>query len=702
MAFKMPPTKSAYFAFQGGLDLVTPALSIPPGRTFDSLNYEPEISGGYRRIDGYERFDGHPSPTDDAKYVSLRCSLTNTVAIDSDVTGVVSGVSGKCVGVIQREGYTELVISGVDYTEDVYDKDEQITSNGFTVGFVLAQSSLALFPEDDADYQLLAANDIRRDIDVVPGSGEIRGIFTLNDNVYAFRDSPDGLTQNMFRADPGGWTQISYGQEMQFTNGIVEVKAGDLIKNAGNTVSAVVAVVLTRSGTWNNTGDPQAQGTIILSPGTLTGGTFIDGELLYVAGVARCTCKDGVTNITRQGGATQKMELIKYSFASKTGPQVVYGVDGKNLAFEFNGTNFIPIRTGMAVDAPNHIAAHLNYLFLAYGSSIQFSAVNNPYSWTVILGAGEFSAGDLVTSMLPMVGGNQDPAMAIFTNSKVNMLYGSGQSSFKLQNTVTEIGYAAGTVQPLSGSALGLTARGLQTLAATQNFGDFSFSTISSLIQPLINKLRGTEQCSVVLKNKNQYRVYHGDENGTCIVVGFTSDRITGIMPLEYGRPVRCIWTETFSDGVERTFFGSDDGYVYEDNKGTSFDGEEIESWVRLVFNHQQSPRLRKRWRRASIEAKVDSFSAVNFSYDLGYGNPDVSPPPNTDDAILVGGKAGYWDQFQWDKFHWDAQSVLSPVINIDGTEKNISLIFYSKRAQDSSHTLQGCVLEYTERRQER
>jgi hypothetical protein len=59
----MPPTLTTYYPMAGGLDLVTPSLQKSPGRCIDALNYEPTTVGGYRRINGYERFDGRPSPT---------------------------------------------------------------------------------------------------------------------------------------------------------------------------------------------------------------------------------------------------------------------------------------------------------------------------------------------------------------------------------------------------------------------------------------------------------------------------------------------------------------------------------------------------------------------------------------------------------------------------------------------------------------
>lgn len=55
--------KLSYYPLGGGLDLVTPAISVAPGRARAALNYEADATG-YRRIQGYERYDGRTSPTD--------------------------------------------------------------------------------------------------------------------------------------------------------------------------------------------------------------------------------------------------------------------------------------------------------------------------------------------------------------------------------------------------------------------------------------------------------------------------------------------------------------------------------------------------------------------------------------------------------------------------------------------------------------
>lgn len=47
----------------GGLDLVTPPLFVEPGRLVDCLNYECVDQSGYKKIDGFERYDGGSSPS---------------------------------------------------------------------------------------------------------------------------------------------------------------------------------------------------------------------------------------------------------------------------------------------------------------------------------------------------------------------------------------------------------------------------------------------------------------------------------------------------------------------------------------------------------------------------------------------------------------------------------------------------------------
>jgi len=55
--------KSTYFPFEGGINLVDPVMSLDPGELVAADNFEVDLRGRYRRIDGYERYDGQTLPS---------------------------------------------------------------------------------------------------------------------------------------------------------------------------------------------------------------------------------------------------------------------------------------------------------------------------------------------------------------------------------------------------------------------------------------------------------------------------------------------------------------------------------------------------------------------------------------------------------------------------------------------------------------
>ena len=96
-------TDTKYFALGGGLDVVTPALSVPPGRLLTCVNFEPWFSGGYRRIDGFERYDGRPRPHLQT-FTGFDVSAVEDVALGVTVTGASSGATGVVVGAYVDDG----------------------------------------------------------------------------------------------------------------------------------------------------------------------------------------------------------------------------------------------------------------------------------------------------------------------------------------------------------------------------------------------------------------------------------------------------------------------------------------------------------------------------------------------------------------------------------------------------------------------
>ena len=96
MPLQTPPVRYELIRLAGGLDQVTPTLSLSPGVARRAANFECSINGGYSRIGGYERFDGRPAPSS-ALYTLLNVTFTGSIANGTDLTGGGSGSTGTAI-----------------------------------------------------------------------------------------------------------------------------------------------------------------------------------------------------------------------------------------------------------------------------------------------------------------------------------------------------------------------------------------------------------------------------------------------------------------------------------------------------------------------------------------------------------------------------------------------------------------------------
>ncbi len=95
----------------GGLDLATPALRIKPGRLIGVKNYEPVVTGGYARMQGYEAFDGQPAPSE-ATYDILNFDAGGLVT--AEVGGAAHGATSGASGTVGVVGLTSGTWAGSD------------------------------------------------------------------------------------------------------------------------------------------------------------------------------------------------------------------------------------------------------------------------------------------------------------------------------------------------------------------------------------------------------------------------------------------------------------------------------------------------------------------------------------------------------------------------------------------------------------
>ncbi len=677
MKIPQVPISTDYIKFARGLDLNTPVLSIDPGMALSAMNYEPGIEGGYPRIDGFERLDGRPSPSA-AVYYYLAYTLTGAVVVGNTITGVTSGATGY----VMQVGTGYLTITKLTGT----------FVSGETINVAAApQGTLTAAPivgghrsgYDDAVALNAAADVYRADILKVNGAARaIRGGHIYKGVNYVFQDNAGGTAGEMYKSTSGGWTLVALGREMAFTSGgTVVIAEGNTITGATSAATAVITRVVLESGTW---AAGTAAGRLIFASQT---GNFVAENLNIGASLNVATVAANSSAITLSPLGTYK--CVTHNFTGSTDTSRMYGVNGVDRAFEFDGTVFVPLNSGMVVDKPTNIAAYKKQLFMSFFGSTQNSGITSPYVWTAVTGASEIGIGDTITGYAPSA-----RALQIFSRNKASQLTGSSVSDFVLDTLSETAGAISNTIQIL-GATYGLDDQGIRRVSASQNFGNFDESTVSEKIQRLIDTMRTKVVASSVYRARGQYRLYGNDGSG--IIMTVKNDRVVGFTEFQYPVNVTCAWSGEDSTGKDVVFFGADNGYVYQADKGSSFDGEEIEAYLRLPFNNTSSPRTIKRYRKALLEMSSVGYTSIRFQPEFDYGDSYFAP--HMLQTATGQGTGGYWDVSTWGQFYWDARTVNQPEFDITGSGQNMALIFYSKSEIDLGHKLDGMIVQYTPRR---
>lgn len=598
MPLSTPPVKYDLIRLAGGLDQITPTLSLRPGIARRAANFECSVTGGYTRIAGYERFDGRPSPSA-AIYLILVCDITGSLSVGDTVLGVGTGATGKVIGVVGGNVILTRVVGE-------FIAGEPIAVLGTTQAEILVVQGPSANGLEDATYKAMAADDYRADIQAVPGSGSILGVSLYKGVVYAWRNNAGGTAAVMHRSSATGWQAVT-------------------------------------------------------TPALAPGGRY-------------------QTTVANFGGGVDNYRM--------------YGCDGKNKAFMFDGATFTQISTGMTVDTPEHIAFHKQHLFLSFGASLQFSAIGDPLTWTPLLGAGELAMNGPITNLIPLPGDQSSGALAVYTRNDTSVLYGTSSANFQLSVLNTGTGampYTAQTIDQL----YSLDDRGIISLSTTLNFGNFLPASLTMNIRPFIEQRLLKACASTVNRVKGQYRVFFND--GTAVYMTSANGKNLGSMPVQFLRPALCITEGELNSGEAVVFFGSNNGFVYQMDRGTSFDGQPIAANINLVFNAIGSPRVLKRYRKASVELTGDSYAEIAYGYDLAYRSTALDQPLDVNYSNDL--RSAYWDGMTWDNFVWDGSDISPSEVEMQGTAENVAIRLSTVSEIFQPFTVNSIIVHYSMRR---
>ena len=134
------------------------------------------------------------------------------------------------------------------------------------------------------------------------------------------------------------------------------------------------------------------------------------------------------------------------------------------------------------------------------------------------------------------------------------------------------------SIQEIGGDLVFLSPDGIRTIAGTARIGDVELGSVSRQIQSIIGSLAASVDTfrisSTVLRSKSQYRLFYSTATGTTA----GSKGIIGTIT-----PNGFEWSETLGiqahaitsgfdkDGVEKTYHGDKDGYIYVHDDGNYF-----------------------------------------------------------------------------------------------------------------------------------
>jgi hypothetical protein len=586
--------------------------------------------------------------------------------------------------------------------------------NGYTShgGFERYDGSPA--PSGSSDPVEIASR--RSLITMVPGVGPVRGVWCFDGFVYAFRDQANG-SSGMFRAI-NGWQAMSFGYKLQFGSGTDEFLEGETVTDSSSGATAKIDRVVLREGVWDGT----ASGFLIVSN---ISGSFDGGAITSLSGAAVGVAPEPVALV--EGG---RFDFTNHNFYGARDRARMYFCNGVDTAFEWSGSVLTPIFTGISgggaeplnvtnllapeapiaagefilsgpgganivmsaqYDSPSFISHYKNHLMLGYTSGALInSSLGEPLEYSTTTGAGEMDFGDQLTGLLTAA----STALMAFAQNRIEYLTGDDSSNFNLQPITDASGAYPYTIQMMD-EPMFLDDGGVHRASTTAAFGDWRMGAVTQPVEPLITKKKKDQipaAASLRIKSKDQYKLFWEDGTGITVYVGRKQPET-----LPFNLPVKAYCAcagELEIGGGERLFIGCRNGFVYELNKGTSFDGDPIESYIRLPFNAAKSPAQQTRWQKATFEiASPDPITigvAFHVDYAKGLGGDSVNVPMEAGSQIVT---ADLYDEVDW------SQPIEGRLeYHLAGIGPNIAATLIHSSAVARQHTIQSQTYNFSRR----
>lgn len=611
----------------GGLVTNLPSLTQAAqfsGTAIELENFEPTVEGGYRRINGYTKYNELPIPVLPTLYTTASYSAGVSTINVTNLPPAPETLIGKTFII----GFPNPLLVPQVYTVTT-SGSYSITNRTVNITFTPALSAplSAVSPitvlEPAANRKMLVALSSHNDgAIVISGYNEIYS----SQNFYIGVNQP--IRRYGWRSIPisNGTTQVN-GAGQTGTSLVVKdlryaPKQGDLFYIGSN-----FYVVNTSTAVVNGVATLTLYSSLVSSPANSAAVTWVSswGRFSYIDSI--------------------RLSTTRYS---KNG--YVYTAVAGYYPFLLENEDLIYIIDG--IQEVKYTAHFKNTLFFSKPHELLFSAPYDELNFNVADGAGTIAFADEITGLKAL-----RDSLLIFCKTSIYRLVGSSSSDFRTELVSSAVGCIShDSIQEINGDVVFLTDSGLCLLSDTEKTSGLGINLVSDKIRkemdvlltpPVDPFVRQIYYRGIYLKNKSQYRLFRYDEFGATAAdsIGIAASQVgnetseLSFSKLKGFKVWSCDNLDAATDNsnlpveYQSVFMNGVDGYVYRMDNGNTFDGTNITATYSTPYYFFNDPKVRKAVLKLTLYTEPEGAVTTTVDTVLDYNKSDVIQPP----AVVVG-----------------------------------------------------------------
>jgi hypothetical protein len=192
------------------------------------------------------------------------------------------------------------------------------------------------------------------------------------------------------------------------------------------------------------------------------------------------------------------------------------------------------------------------------------------------------------------------------------------------------------TIQEIGGDLVFLSSDGIRTIAATDRLDDVELGTVSRPVQSIVDSISENRDTytfsSVVLREKNQYRLYYTTSAGIGhgLIATLAADQ-NGSLSFKWSEirelSVNSIVSHYDANGVETVYHGAFDGYLYEHDVGNDFDGRSIRAEFKSPDTHFGDLGVRKTLHYLNVSLSHYGPVSLSITPSFDFGSTAIMQP---------------------------------------------------------------------------